>query len=180
MRSLPILIMFLTSLTASNLSVASPPEDTRMSSTAVNPKDRADIEALLEQEMTAWNRGDATAFGARTLPDIVFTNVVGRFSVGREPFLAQHAHIFSTMYKGSRLAQEIQHLVLVRPDVAIVDTLTAVSGYQSLPPGATALNGTLHSRLEQVLVKNEGAWWIAAFHNVAVNTSIPGLLPNKP
>ena len=107
----------------------------------------------------------------------MFTNVVGRFTVGREPFLAQHEHIFSTIYKASWMTQKIEHLAFVRSDVAIVETLTSVAGYQALPPGAAVHNGTLYSRLEQVLVKNGGAWWVAAFHNVAVNASISGLLP---
>ena len=148
--------------------------------TAASSQDRIEIEALILHEVSAWNRGDAAAFAAHTLPDVVFTNVVGRFTVGRDPFLAQHEHIFSTIYKASRMTQKIENLAFVRPDVAIVDTVTSVADYKALPPGATAHNGLLYSRLEQVLVKNGGIWWVASFHNVAVNASIPGLLPTEP
>ena len=147
---------------------------------AANPQDRSAIEALILAENAAWDRGDATAFAARTMPDIAFTNVVGRFTVGRPPFVAQHEHIFATIYKGSRLTQAIEHMAFIRPDIAIVNTLTSVTGYQALPPGAAALNGILHSRLEQVFMKNADGWWVAAFHNVAVNPSIPGILPTEP
>ena len=90
------------------------------------------IEALIAEQVDAWNRGDAAGFAARTLPDVVFTNIVGMFSVGRAPFVAQHQHIFSTIYRGSRLEQTIVQITLVRPDIAIVDTLTTLRGYATL------------------------------------------------
>ena len=131
--------------------------------------DRAAIIALLAAQDTAWAAGDAAAFGARCLPDVVFTNVVGMFSVGKVPFDAQHAHIFATIYKGSRLTQEVANIVLPTPDVAVVDTLTAVTGAMHLPPGAQLIDGALRTRLEQVLVRHAGEWWVQAFHNVPVN-----------
>jgi uncharacterized protein (TIGR02246 family) len=62
---------------------------------------RSEIAALVAAEEAAWNRGSAEAFADRALPDIVFTNIFGMFSVGKAPFVAQHARIFSTIYKGS-------------------------------------------------------------------------------
>jgi uncharacterized protein (TIGR02246 family) len=135
-------------------------------------EDRASLETLLREEQDAWNDGDAAAFAARVHPEVVFTNIVGMFSVGKTPFEAQHARIFSTMYKGSTLKQTIVHLFFVRPDVAIVDTLTEVTGFKNLPPGSEAVDGVLRTRLEQVCVRNGGDWWVAAFHNVVVNPAI--------
>lgn len=143
-----------------------------MPSIEASPEDRASIAALIQQEDAAWKSGDAAAFAARVLPDVVFTNVVGMFSVGKPPFEAQHARIFATMYKGSSLNQTIVHTSFVRPDVAIVDTLAQVSGFHSLPPGSEAVNGVLRTRLEQVLVRNDGRWWVASFHNVPINPAI--------
>ncbi len=130
---------------------------------------RAAIEAVLADQAAAWNRGDATAFAAHTTDDVVFTNVVGMFSVGRAPFVAQHARIFATMYKGSTMRQAIEHIALVRPDVAIVDTLTSVSDVVAAPAGAEAVDGVFHARLEQVMVRDRGHWSVASFHNVLVN-----------
>ena len=125
--------------------------------------------AVLSAQDRAWGKGDAAAFGASALPDIVFTNVVGMFSVGINAFIAQHAHIFSTFYKGSRLAQELINVTMVTDEVAIVDTLTSLTGYGHLPPGAAPIDGALRTRLEQVLVRREGTWRVQSFHNVAVN-----------
>lgn len=133
----------------------------------------ADIEAaileVISSQDAAWCAGDAVAFGARVMPDVVFTNVVGMFSVGAEPFNAQHAHIFSTIYKGSRLSQQLIQVTMAAEDVAIVDTLTSVTGFSHLPPGAMAIDGALRTRLEQVLVRREGEWRVQSFHNVPVS-----------
>ena len=40
------------------------------------------------------------------------------------------------------------------PDVAIVDILTVVTGVQRPPPGIQFIDGALHSRLQQVLVRD--------------------------
>ena len=138
---------------------------------------RTAITALIAAEDAAWNNGDAAAFSAHTLPGVVFTNIIGRFLVGRDPFEAQHAKIFSTIYKGSTLHQSIEHLVFLRPDVAIVDTLTEVSGFHALPPGIQATDGKLRTRLQQVLVRNDAQWWVASFHNVPVNTEANAAVP---
>lgn len=129
----------------------------------------AAIGALLARQDAAWCAGDAAAFGADVLPDVVFTNVVGMFSIGKEPFDAQHAHIFATIYRGSRMAQELVHVTMASAEVAIVDTLTAVTGYGHLPPGAAPIDGALRTRLEQVLVRRDDAWRVQAFHNVPVS-----------
>ncbi len=138
----------------------------------------AAIRRVIAAQDAAWCAGDAAAFGADALPDVVFTNVVGRFSVGLEPFLAQHAHIFATIYQGSRLAQEIVHVTMASDDVAIVDTLTAVTGYRHLPPGATPVDGALQTRLEQVLVRRDGDWRVQSFHNVPVHPAAPSASPS--
>ena len=130
--------------------------------------EKAILQLIVAQD-AAWCAGDATAFCAGAMPDIVFTNVVGMFSVGVGPFNAQHAHIFSTIYKGSRLSQELVHITMVADDVAIVDTLTSVTGFTHLPPGATAIDGALRTRLEQVLVHRDSDWRVQAFHNVLVS-----------
>ncbi len=131
--------------------------------------DRVAILAMIDAQSQAWNAGDAVAFGERALPDIVFTNIVGLFSVGAEPFEAQHAHIFATIYQGSRMVQRLERVTMASDDVAIVDTLAAVTGYRRLPPGVEPIDGALTTRLEQVIVRRDGGWWMQAFHNVPVN-----------
>ena len=62
----------------------------------------------------------------------------------------------------------------VRPDVAIVEVLTSVTGFQKLAPGLnTDKSGRLRTRLLQVLVKDKGEWMIVAYHNVDVKSQTP-------
>jgi uncharacterized protein (TIGR02246 family) len=62
----------------------------------VSEETRAEITALVAAEEAAWNKASAEAFADRALPDIVFTNIFGMFSVGKAPFVAQHARITRT------------------------------------------------------------------------------------
>ncbi len=135
--------------------------------------DHAAILSLLAAEEAAWAAGDAAAFSADVTDDVVFTNVVGMFSVGRVPFEKQHERIFTTFYRGSTLRQTVAHIAFVRPDVAIVDTLSEVTGLGDLPPAIAAhvADGAIRTRLEQVMVHNEGRWQVAAFHNVPVDAA---------
>ena len=133
--------------------------------------DRAAIDAILAAQDAAWSRGDAEGFAADATDDVVLTNVVGMFTVGRAPFTRQCARIFAGRYRGSRLVQTVDHMGFVRPDVAIVNTLLAVTGYGSLPPGASSDDGVLRTRCEQVMVAEDGHWRVASFHNVPVNVA---------
>ena len=146
----------------------------------LNNVDRVAIEAVLTRQSAAWEAGNAGAFAADAQEGVLFTNVVGMFSIGRAPFIAQHEHIFSTIYKGSRMEQEIVAITLVRPDVAIVDTLTKVVDAPHRPPGVELIDGALRSRLEQVMVKDGTEWKVASFHNVAVNPAFANGAPPPP
>jgi uncharacterized protein (TIGR02246 family) len=129
--------------------------------------DESEIQALIHELTAAWKQTDEKAYGARFLPEATFTNVNGEFYVGREEFDRRHAEVFRGVFRGTALAMTISKLRFVRPDVAIADIDTEVSGSQLRPQGAAVgPDGTLRSRLLMVLVKEQGAWWIAAYHNV--------------
>jgi uncharacterized protein (TIGR02246 family) len=146
----------------------------------INGEDRAAIEAILKRQAAAWAAGDAEAFAADALDGVVFTNVVGMFSVGLAPFVGQHVHIFSTIYKGSRMTQDVVAITAVRPDVAIVDTLTRVVDALHRPPGIELIDGAVRTRLEQVMVKDGGVWKVASFHNVAIHPAFANEPPTHP
>jgi uncharacterized protein (TIGR02246 family) len=123
---------------------------------------------ILDDEGAAWAKGDADAFAAHVRDNVVFTNIVGMFSVGKVPFVAQHKNIFATIYKESSVQQFVQNITFLRSDTAIVDTIAKVVGFHELPSGASAVDGALYTRLEQVMVKEHGTWEVASFHNVPI------------
>jgi len=132
-------------------------------------EDEVQIRTIVQSEGDAWNRGDAEAFGAHYAEDGSFTNVIGQQLYGRKAFIAQHAGIFSTIYKGSHNSLSVSKITFLRPDVALVEIDGTLSGATRLPPGLKAgEDGALHVKLQEVMTKEKGAWWIAAFHNVAV------------
>ena len=135
------------------------------------------LTAILAEQDRSWSVNDAAAFGALASPDVVFTNILGIFSVGRAAFEAHHAMIFSANFKGSRLNQSLAHIALVRPDVAIVDTLLELTGYSRLPPGSEGVDGVFRTRSEQVMVRDDGRWWVVSFHNVSVNPVVWNMAP---
>lgn len=142
--------------------------------------DEAQIRAIVQSEGDAWNRGDAEAFGAHYAKDGSFTNVIGQQLYGRKAFVAQHASIFSTIYKGSHNIFSVSRITFLRPDVALVEIDGVLTGANRLPPGLKAFDdGALHVKLQEVMTREKGTWWIAAFHNVAVYPLPPGGPPVK-
>lgn len=137
------------------------------------------IRAILDEQDNAW-RGDAMAFARSAASDIVFTNVMGVFSIGHAPFEAQHRYIFATFYKGSFLRQRLERTSFVRPEVVVVNTLSEVTNFGALPPflQAQAQDGVLMTRLEQVLVRREERWQVATFHNVVVHPQAATTAPS--
>jgi uncharacterized protein (TIGR02246 family) len=118
--------------------------------------DEDDIQTLIDTLTNAWKRGDAKAYGARLMPEATFTNVNGEFYVGREAFDRRHAEVFSGVFRGTTLAMTINKLRFVRPDVAIADIDTELSGAQLRPQGvAVGPDGVLRSRLLMALVKEK-------------------------
>lgn len=138
-------------------------------------KDESAIQAIVQSQADAWNRADAEAFGAHYAENGSFTNILGQQLYGRKAFIAQHALIFSTIYKGSHSSFSIGKIAFLRPDVALVDIDGLLSGARTLPPGMKAFeDGALHVKLQEVMTRENGSWTIAAFHNVAVYPIPPG------
>ena len=140
--------------------------------------DETAIRQILQEEVDTWNKGDGEGYSRRFAADGTFTNIRGMFFTGHQAFLDRHIEIFKNMFRGTTLRQEVVSLKFVRPDVAIVETLTWVSGFpNSQPPPGINLDakGRLVTRLLQVMVKDGDQWKIASYHNVDVKpgTAVP-------
>ncbi len=143
--------------------VSSPPPTRSVAS------DSAHIQAIIADQVTAWNVGDAKAFSKSFADDGSFTNIRGTVFYGHQAFEERHAEIFRTFFKGSKLVMFVTRLRFVKPDVAIVDIATELSDLQSAPPGvALGPDDTIRTRLQEVFVRNGGVWWIASYHNVDI------------
>ncbi len=135
--------------------------------------DRSTISGIIMEQGRAWNCADAQAFGRRYQEDGSFTNISGVRVYGKAAFVRIHEQIFHTIFAGSQIEFVIDRIHFLRPDVAVVEIDAALSRFQHAPPGAQlAVDGALHSRLQEVFTRDETGWQIAAFHNVAVATSM--------
>jgi uncharacterized protein (TIGR02246 family) len=140
--------------------------------------DETAIRNIIQEEVDTWNKGDGEGYSRRFAADGTFTNIRGMFFTGHQAFLDRHIEIFEGMFRGTKLHQEVVSIKFVRPDVAIVETLTWVSGF---PKGGSPPNihldakGRITTRLLQVMVKDGGEWKIATYHNVDVKpgTAVP-------
>lgn len=145
----------------------------RFISTAIE-SDEATIQQIVKDQVSAWNRGDAAAYSRQFATDGTFTNIRGQFFMGHEAFLKQHEVIFQGIFKHTTLQQDIVSLKFIRADVAIVETLTSVSGVAQTSPGTTMdSQGRLRTRLLQVIEKRGKEWKIVAYHNVDVKPGVP-------
>ncbi|MGZ5426382.1 MAG: SgcJ/EcaC family oxidoreductase [Thermoanaerobaculia bacterium] len=136
--------------------------------------DETAIRKIIQDEVAAWNRGDATAYSRQFATDGTFTNIRGQFFTGYDAFLKQHEVIFQTLFKNSTLRQEIVSLKFIGPNVVVVETLNSVSGMPATSPGTAAdSKGRLRTRLLQVVARQDGEWKIVAYHNVDVKPGVP-------
>jgi uncharacterized protein (TIGR02246 family) len=136
--------------------------------------DDAAIRGILDDENTTWGKGDAVGYSRHFADAGTFTNIRGQFFTGHAAFLKQHEAIFQTIFKNTTVSQDTVSVRFLRPDIAIVETLTAVAGMKQVPPGMTTDDaGRLRTRLLQVVAKDNGVWKIVAYHNVDVKPAIP-------
>lgn len=131
--------------------------------------DSAQIRAIVAEQVTAWNAGDAVAFSKSFAENGSFTNIRGTVFYGHKAFEDRHREIFAGFFKDSKLAMSITRIRFVRPDVAIVDLATELSNLSGAPPGIRPnAAGRIDTRLQQVFVKENGVWLVESYHNVDV------------
>lgn len=141
------------------------------------PADEAAIRSIVQNEIDTWNKGDAVGYSKDFATNGTFTNIRGQFFNGYDGFLKQHQVIFDGIFKNTTLKQRVVSLKFVRPDVAVVETVTAVSGMAQPPTGVTLYEGQIHTRLLQIVAKENGVWKIVTYHNTDVK---PGILFTEP
>ena len=157
------------SITAAAIFLVTPPVQSAGQTSAT---DEAQIRAIVEEQVSAWNVGDAVAFSKSFAENGSFTNIRGTVFYGHKAFEDRHREIFTGFFRGSKLAMSITRIRFVRPDVAIVDLATELSNLSGAPPGVRPnAAGRILTRLQQVFVKNSGVWQVESYHNVDVKDS---------
>jgi len=73
------------------------------------------------------------------------------------------------MYKGSQAKTTLVHIAMIGDDVAVVDTISQLKRFAHPAMESVVIDGATYSRLQETMVKRNGAWWIASIHNVFIN-----------
>jgi uncharacterized protein (TIGR02246 family) len=120
------------------------------------------VDQLLGEIAEAWNAGDARAYAARYSPDGTFTNTNGTIDTGRDEVVRTAEEAFQGILAGTKVSLAVRKLRLIRPDVAVADLDTRVSGMQVAGNGP---GGEVRISQMLVLVKEDDRWWITAQHN---------------
>jgi uncharacterized protein (TIGR02246 family) len=136
--------------------------------------DEQSIRQILSEQAEAWNRGDAAGFSRHFAADGISTNLRGQSFIGYDAFLKQHQFLFGSLFRNSKLQQDIDVLRFPEPGLAVVEAVTAVSGVGQMPPGvAPDARGRLRTRLLEVMTRQGGEWKIVAYHNIDIKPGVP-------
>jgi uncharacterized protein (TIGR02246 family) len=126
------------------------------------------IRALMVETTDAFNRHDAKAWARFCTPDAQLVTVRGESMKGVAEIEKGLAAIFDGRGRAARLKTLDIAVRFVRPDVGLAHVTNEMSGVtapdgRSLPP---------HRELSiRVVVREQGAWHITAFHNTIVQRS---------
>ncbi|MFD1142429.1 SgcJ/EcaC family oxidoreductase [Larkinella insperata] len=142
---------------------------------AQSRQDSTAVQAIIQDQVTAWNQGDAVAYSKQFAREGTFTNIMGLSYTGHKAFLERHDQIFKGVFRNTVLQQKIISLRFIRPDVATVETLTRVSGLSAAPPPGIYLDnkGRFHTRLLQIMTKSATGWEVVTYHNVDLKSGVP-------
>lgn len=107
--------------------------------------------------------GDATAYAARFTAESDYVAFDGSHHRGRAANIALHEPLFAGVLYGTRIIGEIESVRSIAPGVAVVHASGAV-----VWPWHREVPRARRSRQTLLVVRNEGALAIAAFHNTRV------------
>ena len=132
---------------------------TSKTSTTASQADRQAVLDVLKRGYKAWEANDAEAFVADYLDDASVVQP-GIYKKGREEIRTTMAAGFAGPLRGSRAFDHPQDVRFLTDDAAVV-----VSEGGIIFPGQDAVPSEGLVRATWVLVKRNGSWCIAGYHN---------------
>jgi uncharacterized protein (TIGR02246 family) len=127
--------------------------------TAMSSSTGAAPDTVLVAFAEAWNRGDAAAFARLFTTNATYVAWIGDLLQGRREIADVHAQVFDAWQPGQQVRLQAIHSRLLDANTAVV---VAVGG---LGRGSIAFD----KFQTFVLLRQDSAWQIAAFHNTAMS-----------
>lgn len=134
----------------------------------LNPSDRKAIEELFQTMYEAWTAGDADRYAACFEPDVDYVAFDGTHVKGRAENARLHRLLFEGVLRGTRMEGGVTQLRPLTADVVLVHATGSVAF-----PWQRTLKKHRLSIQTLVLVKRQGRWLAAAFHNTRVRPMPP-------
>jgi len=130
-------------------------------------KDEREIRNIFQELSEAWNSGDAKEFASLFTEGCDYVTFRGEHIEGRKNNEEIHAQLFKTFLKNTVLIGGVKKIKFIGKDVAVVHCLGLVKSKWSRGSTKNKIN-------TNVLVKTNGEWKIAAFHNCKIKK--PGIV----
>src|SRR5688572_23651667 len=125
--------------------------------------DREAIIRLTKHLADTWTRHDAEAYASVFTENSDYIAFDGNHLEGRKANERHHAALFESVLRGSRMAFENVTVKFLTLDVAVMHGMGTV-----LLPWQREVTPRRRSLQTYVVVRQDGVWRIAAFHNVRV------------
>ncbi len=140
-----------------------------MSDAVIPEAHKNEITALFQTMSDAWTDGDAARFASCFTEEADYVTFAGLLLRGRKAIEETHRELFAGLLKGSSLVGDSLSVHFLSPHVAVAHAIGTVKlRWQKKPPTARKSINT------NVIIKENGLWKIAAFHNCRIRK--PGLI----
>jgi uncharacterized protein (TIGR02246 family) len=132
-----------------------------------SPADEAAVAALTQRVIAAWAYNDADAFADVFVEDGTMI-LPGLFMSGREAIRGYLTTAFAGPYKGTQVTGRPLGIRFLSPESAVLLTQGGV-----LAPGETETSDEQTIHASWIVVKREGEWRLAAYHNSPAKQQLP-------
>ena len=123
--------------------------------------DDATVRSIVQQLVSAWNRGNATDFAAPFSDQADFVAFEGTHLQGRVQIEAFHERWFATVLKGTRLEGDAAFVHFLTPELAVMHAVANLTLAGSLGPAASRESMQLFVMRKQP----DGSWLADAVMN---------------
>ena len=147
--------------------VSAEPTITTRHQSAGSAKDREEIASILGRWEEAWKAHDMAAFASLFHEDGVWVLWTGEVWAGRRVIEEGHAAVHKTVFRNSIQREDLEELMFVGPDAAIMRFCSVLTGDERAP------NDVIRSRKFVVVTRRQGRWKVSWGQNTRLASSVP-------